>query len=103
MSGEHRSGGAADAAGSSKATGSGGNRFSKSTHGPPASARGSQPAGRGRGGGGTRGSSTGVGAQNAHPDTVHAAWCMCPMSVHMCSSYGLTLSMTYLETAWVYK
>ncbi|KAL3143989.1 hypothetical protein ABBQ32_003797 [Trebouxia sp. C0010 RCD-2024] len=59
MSGEHKRGGAADAAGSSRATGSGGNRFSKSTHGPPASARGVQAGGRGRGGGAMRGSKAG--------------------------------------------
>ena len=49
MSGDHKRGGAAgDAAGSSRATGSG-TRFSKSTHGPPASGRGGRPGDRGRG------------------------------------------------------
>ena len=49
MSGDHKRGGAAgDAAGGSRATGSG-TRFSKSTHGPPASGRGGRPGDRGRG------------------------------------------------------
>ena len=49
MSGAHKRGGAAgDAAGSSRATGSG-TRFSKSTHGPPASGKGSRSGARGRG------------------------------------------------------
>jgi len=49
MSGDHKRGGAAgDAAGSSRATGSG-TRFSKSTHGPPASGRGGRPGDRSRG------------------------------------------------------
>lgn len=88
MSGEHRSGGAADAAGSSRATGSGGNRFSKSTHGPPVSARGAQPAGRGRGGGGIRGSSAGVAvsAPPAHPDIVH---------VYLANSFEQQLSSAF--------
>ena len=55
MSGDHkRGGGAGDAAGSSRATGSG-TRFSKSTHGPPAVSRGGGSAGRGRGAASGRG------------------------------------------------
>lgn len=55
MSGDRKPGGAADAAGSSRATGTGGKRFSKSTHAPPAPDRGGQSAGRGRGGSAMRG------------------------------------------------
>lgn len=90
MSGEHKRGGAADAAGSSRATGLGGNRFSKSTHGPPASARGAQPAGRGRGGGSMRGSKAGMAvcappAQSSHCECCLVRACVsCPCSIRLC-------------------
>ncbi len=61
MSGDHKRGGSAgDAAGSSRATGSG-TRFSKSTHGPPVAARGDRSADRGRGASSGRG-----GKQRVH-------------------------------------
>lgn len=72
--GKTRGGGAGDAGDSSRPTGSG-TRFSKSTHGPPASARGGRPgSSRGRGGMSSRGgrggggrSSSGRGGSKAGP------------------------------------
>ena len=101
MSGEHKRGGAAHAAGSSRATGSGGSRFSKSTHRPPASARGGQPAGRGRAGGSMRGSKAGM-LQHVQPLQMRSAVCVCAFTALCCVTTFcvVTLSVECADSAW---